>query len=431
MKQMPDQLKSIIQNLQKKDFFTVFFSNIVAKTCTFLGGVILVRIFSKTDYGSYAYVINCYSMLFIANDLGSSVAMMQYRGENYKNSELSNSYFAYSLKYGMAAGLLSGVVIFASPLFYPYSNSETAGLTQALCFLPFLSILNSIFLSNIRVLLLNKSFSRINIFSTVVNYAIILPVSYFFSVNEAVICGYFIQGCILLYTLYESKKCSHGSVQYKERLTKGQKIQFIKFALASQFNNSIGALFNLFDLFVIGLLISGTEIISSYKAASAIPQALLFIPNSLMMFTVPYFARNYRNIPWIWDKYKKLTVAGVIINAAISTMLVAASKFLVPWIFGNAYSDIVPCFQILIVSFFFTATFHIPAANIIYTMHKIKINIAVTVVSNIMNCVLDFILIGKYGSIGAAYATLFVSVVTSFLFQLYLITVLRKKTKNV
>ena len=139
----------------------------------------------------------------------------------------------------------------------------------------------------------------------------------------------------------------------------------------------------------------------------------MFIPNSILIYAGPMFARNRNNRLWVHKNYNKIIGGCFLINVIITVSGIAVAPLLVSIIYGNKYMDAVPCFRILMIDYFFTGTLRIPSANIIYTQHKVKINLMITIVSNIVNCILDILLIKRYGSIGAAVATLTVSIVAS------------------
>lgn len=60
------RLRNFAGKLFRIGFFSVFFSNVLCKVLTFIGGMIIVRVLSKGDYGAYSYVINCYGMQTLA-----------------------------------------------------------------------------------------------------------------------------------------------------------------------------------------------------------------------------------------------------------------------------------------------------------------------------------------------------------------------------
>ena len=115
-------------------------------------------------------------------------------------------------------------------------------------------------------------------------------------------------------------------------------------------------------------------------------------------------------------------------NALITVGCIALAPWIIPLIFGNQYTDAVPCFIILMVGYFFSATFQSPSNNIIYTQRKVRVNLIITILSGVANCILDVVLIKYYGSVGAAWGTTLVHIITSALSFGYMSVYLRRRT---
>ncbi len=428
------EIKEIInQNickLRKTGFFSVFLSSVLSRVLTFLGGIVLVRIMSKEDYGLYTYVLNSYGMLFILSDFGCCQAMMQYRSEFFKDKERNNDYFTKAYKYGMLLSSISVVFLLLSPFFYPFNYKEAARLTQFLCLLPYFTTTNSFISSNLRVQMQNKRFAAINIVQTAVHYGMIIPLSFFWNVTGAVLANYLIAISTLFFSVAVSKDCLRFDWK-SDILTWKEKKKFLLFAAASQFDSSIGTLFHLIDIFFIGFFTINAEVISSYKVASTLPQVLMFVPNSILIYIVPIFARHVNDTKWIGHSFKKLLFSTAVINAVLTISCGLSVSVLIPVIYGEQYSDASGCAVILLIAFFFSGSFQIPAANVIYTQHKVGMNVLITVITNMINCFLDIVLIQKYGSIGAALATLFVSIISGLLTVGYAIYWIKKSQKKI
>lgn len=406
------QAANVVTKLKQTGFFSIFGANVLSKILSFLGGIVIVRILSKGDYGLYAYVMNCYGMIFLFNDFGCGVAMMQYRSENHKNPTLYNDFFTFPFKCALGVSAISSILLLLSPMYYPFKQDEARLLTQSLFLLPFFSVINSFLNLNLRTEMQNNKFALLSFIQVILHYGFILPLSFFWNVWGAVLSNYAVAISLLLFGIFisrqnlqfEWKKCS---------LSFEQKKGILKYAFASQINNSIDVLMRLFDVFLIGLFIGDNEIISLYKVASVIPQALMFIPNSVLVYILPMFARNIDNITWVKRNFNRLILGCAGLNGVLAVLGICTASFLIPLIFGNQYADSVPCFVILMAAFFAQGTFQIPSANVIYTQHKVNVNVAITLASNVLNCILDIWLISVYGAIGAAMATLAVSIAAS------------------
>lgn len=89
--------------------------------------------------------------------------------------------------------------------------------------------------------------------------------------------------------------------------------------------------------------------------------------------------------------------------------------------------DAVPCFNILMLGYLISGSFRIPFGNILASLGLVKANLINAVLSGAVNIVLDIVFIMKYGSIGAAYATLIVFVVSSIIHGIFIVRALREK----
>lgn len=410
--------------LLNSGFFSVFGSDVICKIVTFLGGIIIVRVLSKNDYGAYTYIMNCYGMLCLLNDLGCNSAAAQFCSEQHANPEKRDGFFWYGSKRGLQFSLITSVLIFLSPWFYPFQSREAALLSRLLCFVPILSVVNAFLRTNLQVSLLYSRFAKINFLSTLTHYLAIIPLSLWFGIYGAVFSNYVIQILTLFYSIYISR----GYIpQYQKTifLTKAEKKDFLKLAFATQLNSGIQTGLMLMDILLIGIFIGGNEQISSYKVATTIPSALAFIPAAVMTFVIPHFSRNNNNIAWVRRNYYKLILGFFAVNLLITVVAVAVAPWLIPLVFGKQYTDAVPCYVILMVGYFFSATFSI-STTIIYTQKKVRVNLIITALSCSANCILDVILILHFGSIGAAWATTLVHIIRSALSFGYMFIYLRK-----
>ena len=405
---------------------SVFSSNVICKVLAFLGGMVIVRVLSKNDYGAYTYIMNCYGMLMLLYDLGCSVAALQFCSENHKNPIYFNDYFTYGFKRGLLFSAISSLLILCSPLFYPFQTAQAATLSASLFLMPFLVTINGFLLINLRIRLENRRYAAVNVFNTVIHYLIILPLSFWFGIRGAVWSNYLITGSVLLFTLWISR----GYLSYSWKgchLNRMEKTRFLKLAFASQLNNGIDNALMLLDVFLIGVFIGSNEVISSYKVATTIPSALAFIPASVMVCVVPYFSRNIGQVDWLKTQCRRLLLVGMIGNGLLTVILIFLGGWIVPLIFGSQYQDAVLCFQILMVGYFFSGTFRLPISNILYTQRLVRCNLAVTFLSGIANCVLDVLLILSFGSVGAAAATTAVHIISSSLNLFFLQRYLRRQ----
>lgn len=411
---MYQEIIKLYNQLKKTGFFHLVISDVLAKSIAFCGGIILVRLLTKNEYGIYSYVNNSLSILVLLGDMGTGVATMQFTQEEYNHPEKRDALFKYGLQCGFLFSCIPFLCVLISPLIFPFTIEEAIPLTIGLCALPFFNTAIRFCQINLRGHLENRKYSCLNVLSVIINYVVLLPMAFYFGVTGAIYSNYFISAATLLFAICINK----GLLHYKADtsiITRAQKKQFIKLSLASQCNNAIAQFLIIMDLFFIGLFFKNAEIIASYKIASTIPSVMMFLPASIMVYTIPYFARNKNNYLWIKSNYRKLIILNGALCTSVGVLFIIIAPIIIPLIFGKEYNDVILCFRIIMVGFIFSGSIQSPSENIIYTQRKVRVNLLITLILGLCNAVLDIILIGVWGSIGAAIATASTNMLGAFL----------------
>ena len=419
----------ILAKLKDTGFFSIFSASVVCKILSFLGGMIIVRVLSKGDYGQYTYIMNCYGIITIMADLGCSMAALQSCNESHNSIEKSDAFFVYGYTRGILFSVFTSAIILVSPVFYPFKSSEAANLTQLLFLMPIIKTTYSFATVNLRIRLENGKYALVNVFHSFITYLVIVPLSYYIGIVGAVVSEYIINICAVIFCILISRSCLsfHNN---KKIVSKKEKKDFIKLAVGTQLNTGLDTFLSMLDIFLIGIFVANLEILSSYRVASTIPLALAFIPVTLMVYVVPYFARNKSDIKWVYTYCKKLTLGCAIGNGIITLTLILVSPVIIPLLFGVQYTDSILCFCILMIGYFFSGTFRVPSANIIYTQRKVRVNIVITVATGIVKCIASIFLIYNYGSVGAAVATSLAHCVNGVLSYIYIRQHLKNKFNN-
>lgn len=424
-----DKIKQYILKLHKKGFSSIVLANMLANIVTFAGGIILVRVLPKNEYGYYSYAINTFNMLIIVGDLGISSAVMQFASENYKIPDKVNAYIKYALKGIIILSLMPVLIVGTSTIWYPHTMIEARKIVGYLFLVPIFQNLNLFTLVILRVYLKNNQYALVNTINCILHYLFVLIFAYKGGWTGAVIAKYPTIIITLLVCVYFVKNID-GSKACNVALKKKEKITFLKFAIVKQINAISSTLMNIIDVYCIGLLVADSNIIASYKSASVLPTALNFIPQSVMVFMVPYFSRNVCNKSWVRKTYKKVWIGNLITCILIATIGVISAPFVIPLIFGNDYKDAIPCFIILLIGFVFYGGFQCPAINILNTQRKLGVVFALTICGAVLNTLLNIILINSKGSIGAAFATTIVHVIVGVIANIFLYSIIKEEPNN-
>ena len=402
----------------KTGFFHIFSSNILNKIMVFAGGIFLVRILNKQDFGLYSYSQNLLEIFLLINGFGITEGLLQYGSKTRKRIK-KEKYVKYSLKIGLLSNIFIFLLLILFLIFGKLKIYEAKKILLMMSLLPIFNTFFSIIQIKLRIELKNREMAKISNVNTFLNILGMLIGAYFYGLYGLIIGKYV---GIILSIFYSFRYIKYTFIRWKkiEALSQEKKKDIQKFSFIALINNSISQILYIIDIFLIGYLIADKLILASYKIATLIPVALNFIPLSVMIYIYPYFAQNSNDIKWVRENYTNLLKYSFFINIFISFILVLFSKTIIRFVFGENYLDAQLPFVILSVGYFFSATLRIPSGNIINAIGKIKFNFYNTLISGIVNIILDIYLIKKIGSVGASYATLLVFIISGIIGNIFL-----------
>lgn len=408
---MKEKLKKIKQ-LYSKGFFHIIGSNILNKIMQFCSGIFIVRVLTKEEFGIFTYAQNLLAFFLLINGLGITSGFLQYGSRNIDNEELKNSIANYSLKYGIGINLLISFLVIIYSIFGKFKVEEARIIFRMMLFFPIIALVIEMIQIYLRINLKNKEMAKISNLNIFFNLIGMLLGSYVYGVIGLVV-GKYIGNLISIFNCLKYLKIIYLNNVLK--ISQELKKEIIKFSIVAVFNNGISQLLYIIDIFLLGIIIPDKNIIASYKTATLIPFALNFIPLSIMTYLYPYIAKNIENKIILRKYLKQLLIYLGGINLIISIGLILFSHLIITIIFGKNYLDSKNVFIILSIGYFIAGTFRIPFGNMLAAMGKLKYNFYITLFSGGLNIMLDIIFIKKYGSIGAAIATVSIFIFSSIL----------------
>ena len=422
-----NEIKGKIEKLNKTGFFSIFIATVFSKVITLLGGVVLVRILSKSDYGTYAYIHNCYSMLFLLNDFGISSAALQFLTENSGNEKKQGILLKYAIKSSLIATLTIGIIFLLSPFFYPYTMDEAKVITPMLFLVPVITTISGLLSIVLRANFENKKYSKLQIFTTAITYVVLIIFSMIWGLKGAILSQYVYAIIILIYSGYLAydyiKKLKNKD---EEKLDKEEKKGFLKYAFASQLNNTIGSLMLIIDTFLIGLMIADSEVIATYNVGSKLPYALTFLSSCIAIYITPHFVKHNKDKKWLNKNFNSLIKYSIIGFSIFCLLLILGSKLIFSILFGEEYFDAIPIYIVLTIGLFFTSAIKVPCANVLAALRKIRVNIITNIACVIVNFLSNILFIKLFGPIGAAITTTATNIVVSSVYIIYINKYLKK-----
>lgn len=411
-----------------KGLFHIFGSNIINNIIQFFTGIMIVNLISKPDYGIYTYAYNIISFFLLMRGLGIVTGMLQFCSES-KTSEEMFEIFKFSF---IKSNVINGIISIILLIYALFTSNIILEARLYLIFMVGLPLAQGLFdysMTYFRIKMQNRQFSYLNNLNSIFYFFFSIIGAKFFGIFGIIIARYFAYILCFIISLFWAKN-DLLKIFNAKKIECYKAVSIFKYSLTVCASNSLSELLYLLDVFLIGVFIANSSIIASYKVATQIPNALIFIPSSIMVFIYPYFAKNRNNIPWLKENIKKIFLGLAVINGCISIALFILAPLIIEILWGNKYIDALPVFRLLAINFFFLGTFRIPCGNILAMVHKVNVNLLISIITGISNIVLDVYLIQVWGSIGAAFATMFVVLLSSGLSAMYLFKYLNSNERE-
>ncbi|WP_111930999.1 oligosaccharide flippase family protein [Clostridium tertium] len=407
-----EELKEIL----KKGLIQIFSANVINKVVQFITIAFLTQIISKEDYGSFTYAQNLMSFVLLFEGAGVTTGILQYCSVSKDSKEKIGI-----LKYGVSRGILVNIILSIGVFIYAiFGKLPIEGSRNSLMMLACVPIFSVVFNSiqvYLRSTFRNNEFSILTSFNTIVYFLATVGLSLKLGVSGLIIGMYIAYLLsIVLGAWFIRKDLFYNKIKLDSKF---DKVKFLKYSIVTVLTNAMSQILYLLDTQLIGIFTKDEAVLASYKVATTIPFNLIFIPTSIMVFAYPYFAQNKNDKAWIKNRVSQLTKILLVINVVIGLGGVIFSDLILS-IFGKQYLDAKACFNVLMIGYIIAGTFRVPYGNILASLGLVKANFINAIFSGIANIVLDVVLIIKYGSIGAAYATLIVFMISSFIHFMFI-----------
>ena len=396
-----DRLKGPFAKLYRTGFFHIFGAGTVNKVVQALMGVVLVWLIPKAEYGLYSYVFNIVSIFALFNGLGAVSAVLQVCCENLSDRPLMLAIFRYGERWGRVADVALAALILAYACLAPGALPGSQPLLIAYCLYPLVVLLCELRLTYLRATLDNKAYAYMTNVQTLLVAA--------FSIVGALVCKVpgLVAGQYAAYVVsYLVLRWRHPlpalTAEEKERTFSRREYWYV--ALVSALNNGLSQDLALLGTFFVGQYLASDTAVASYKVATTIPFALLFIPGMVMTYVYPYFAGHCNDGAWTRRNYLRLTGALLLAVGAATALAIVLGAPMIGLVFGERYLDAVPAFQVLMVGFFLAAALRAPAVNFLVTQKRLGTVSAISSVALVVNVALSVLLIPDFQMVGAAWA---------------------------
>lgn len=325
---------------------------------SFLGNILIARILTPDDYGLVAMLAIFMSIAMNFTESGFA----DYLIRNPKSDKQDFSVvFVHNIVFSI---VIYTILYFSAPWIAEfYDRSELVAITRVLGLgIVFRSISLSEF-TRLRKSLDFKKLAIIQIFSAFFS----VMVGYLLALNGfsywALIAQILVQGIItivMLIVLREWKSTLYFDMEKYKAMRK-----FGNHMIVSYFTNQIGA--NLYNVFIAKFY--NSQMLGFYNQADKINKISFQSINGIILTTSYSLLANEKDRARRLEMYKRLLNQFLLIHFTLSMLLIAISRPLLGFVYGEQWLPTAPLLQLLLISFLFQPIINLNA-NIVKIENK-------------------------------------------------------------
>ena len=417
-------IKQTIMSFRKRGGIHIFVSTIFLKLIQFILGILIIRILTKDSYGNLSFAFSITQLIIPFSGAGLYLSLLHF-GPIQKTYEDKIKLFTHTMQRGFAASLILTVaMILLAGLF----ANRMPGAVIYLRLFSFYIISYYMFYSLISLLRIkkrNKAYAGALFGNSLLVFGLSLA-GIFLGGGKGYTIGFVsapaLTALVILFTLkYRDKESFQlfrvpGSIPVK-------RMDYARYGIFAGLGNIASQMAWQLDTIMIGILLAASTEVAVYKAASLIPFSLVFIPSVFMQTDFVYIAERHKEKKYLIGYYRKyLGVFSLITLVILSVWYIAGGEIV--RIFGPEYTEARPIINILMINVLTTFLLRVPLGNILAAVGKAKWNSWSAGILLIVNLLLNYLLIPRFGIYGAAYATVssigLSSVVSLVMFAVYL-----------
>lgn len=396
----------------KKGILQVFTASVVNKAVSMLSNMVLTRILAQNAYGIFSYVLNVHSYANLIMGFGLVAGALQFGAEN-RNKPAQEQFYRYCVGAGMLANVLI-VLVFVGFSFTGKMPFEQAGYYVRI-YMPLilLEYLRTLFLVILRS---NSCFGMYSKLTTVhtVSTAVCTCGGAVWGVNGVIFGKYAAELVVLLIILYVMRGTLR-SVLRAGRLNGAQKKELWHYSIFNGISSTLNQILYLIDISMIAAFIASEETLAVYKVSTLIPNALAFVPSSVVVCIIPDIVAHSKNLPWLKTTMRKTFAGMFAVNICISLVLIVFAPWIIRIVSGERYLAAVAPFRVLAAGYCIAGTFRVLSVNFLAALKAVRWNVVCSLLMCTADIGLNYLLIPKHGMMGAAYATFGGEVIASLL----------------
>jgi len=382
-----------------KDSAVYIGGSVIVQILGFTGLIFLMQFLPVSEYGKYIYIIEFISIFAFFSDGGFTQHIIK---ESSQNPDKIQSIYskAQSAQLLISAAMLILILIisYASNSLQDFYYLSVFGISIVInaYFAPMLAIFiasgrkDLIFYKDLSLSVLKLIFMLAGIYYQA-------PLAYFIFLG---FINCFVLLILLLYTRYKKE----FTYLFQLKLDLSGSMTFIKQGFLFTILMAANVIYSKIDIIMLEKMIGSVEV-GYYSGATKFIYPFMFISGAFMTAVFPKLAKHSEEK----DKFRNIQNTAVYylggIGVFLSILLYLGADIIFQLFFGDKYDNSIPIFKIL-VWFLAIVFIYGPISNSLVAKNRIKFLVYLNLFMIILNVVLNFILIPKYGAKGAAMTTI-------------------------
>lgn len=406
-------IKMKVKNKMFKSVSYVLSANFISQIESFIFVIMVTKVLSVEQYGIYTVVMMLINMVTDLSDMGMNSAVTRFSAQYYSSNEIDKEkelvLIAFKRKLINSLIVVGFIIISSKSIslyFLKTSSYKIFFIISAIGIL--FSLINGL---NISVLQGRQQYKKYSISVVTTNLLTLIILVILFLINKISIASLLIVNVV---SIVFSCIVSYIFVGYKVNLI--FKISKISDSVKSNFSSFgrwmlIWSVFSILqsriDTFMLAKLTTVTEV-SYYDIAMKMSKPILMVVSSYSQVLNPMMATlNGKS-----EIKKKLNdiVKFIMFLSAIIIVAIMTSKFLIRLFFSNKYDSSILPFQIILFSLIFYI-WTAPYNSALYALNKPQIFCFASFLGLITTILGNFILLNRYGAVGASITFLFAQIV--------------------
>jgi len=389
----------------------VFSATVISRLLSFLASWVALQLIPNKELGIVIYAFQIVSFIIPIAGFGLHQGLIRY-GAQLKSNEEKNNLFIYAFKKGILVSLILIAIVIIAAFIIDFKFIKTRFYIVLLSSAVITHYIFELVKIQYRLHKNNKLYAYAELTYNILLVILVFALSYYFQE-----LGYAISLIVvpLITTLIFISKLNINWSKYVK--LSNIDFSFWKYGFFASLSNVTSQLLIAVDIILIGNILN-MELVTAFKYISVIPYSLLFLSQVVIITDFVDFTEKINDRPYIKKYIKNYVQLFLIISlACILFIYLFGSKILS--IFDTDYTNYNSSLMVLTIGISGILILRGIFGNLLSSIGKAHINFVITSIAVVLNILLNYNLIPKYGIFGAATTSAILMWFTGILSMLF------------